>query len=39
MEEYGKPFCVGCGRCGRQCVADINMIETSNLLYENVEKI
>ena len=39
MEEYQKPFCVGCGRCGRQCVADINIIETSNLLYDNVEKI
>ncbi len=39
MEEYQKPFCIGCGRCGRQCVADINIIETANMLYDSVEKI
>lgn len=23
-ERYGETFCVGCGRCGRYCVADIH---------------
>ncbi|MFW6139258.1 MAG: 4Fe-4S dicluster domain-containing protein [Spirochaetota bacterium] len=39
MDEYHKPFCVGCGRCGRQCVADINIIETANMLNNAVENI
>lgn len=27
METHGAPLCVGCGRCGRVCLADINPID------------
>ena len=28
----GQPFCVGCGRCVRQCAAGINIVEVINAL-------
>lgn len=34
--EYGAPFCVGCGRCSRQCVADIDIVEIANDLEKAV---
>jgi ferredoxin len=32
MDEKGRPFCVGCGRCVRQCAADINIVDVMNAL-------
>jgi len=32
----GSAFCVGCGRCGRQCTAGISIPETANKLYLGV---
>jgi ferredoxin len=32
MDENGRPFCVGCGRCVRQCTADINIVDVMNAL-------
>ena len=31
-DENGQPFCVGCGRCVRQCTAAINIVEVMNAL-------
>jgi hypothetical protein len=31
-DEKGQPFCVGCGRCVRQCTASINIVEVMNAL-------
>jgi NAD-dependent dihydropyrimidine dehydrogenase PreA subunit len=28
----GQPFCVGCGRCVRQCTAQINIVDVMNAL-------
>ena len=39
MSEYGSPFCVGCGRCSRQCVAGINIIDIANQLQEGVNAL
>jgi len=32
MDDKGMPFCVGCGRCVRQCTADINIVDVMNAL-------
>ncbi len=32
MDEKGRPFCVGCGRCVRQCTAGINIADVMNAL-------
>ena len=32
--DYGKPSCVGCGRCARACVAGIDIKEAINILAE-----
>jgi len=32
MDDKGRPFCVGCGRCVRQCTADINIVDVMNAL-------
>jgi len=37
--EYGAPFCVGCGRCSRQCVAKIDIVEIANELEKAVAKL
>ena len=37
--EYGAPFCVGCGRCIRQCVAKISILETANDLEAAVASL
>ena len=31
-DENGQPFCVGCGRCVRQCTASINIVDVMNAL-------
>ena len=31
-DDKGQPFCVGCGRCVRQCTAAINIVEVMNAL-------
>jgi len=31
-DDRGQPFCVGCGRCVRQCTAAINIVEVMNAL-------
>ncbi len=33
----GYAFCVGCGRCGRQCTAEISIPETANKLFQGVK--
>ena len=32
MDERSRPFCVGCGRCVRQCTAGINIVSVMNAL-------
>ncbi len=32
--EYGKPSCVGCGRCVRTCPVDINVLTVSRALLQ-----
>ena len=32
MERYGRTACVGCGRCARNCLAEINPVEVYNQL-------
>jgi ferredoxin len=32
MDDKDRPFCVGCGRCVRQCTADINIVDVMNAL-------
>ena len=32
--EFGKPACVGCGRCVTTCPVDINVVTVSNALKE-----
>jgi NAD-dependent dihydropyrimidine dehydrogenase PreA subunit len=32
MDANGQPFCVGCGRCVRQCTAQINIVDVMNAL-------
>jgi len=36
--KFGKPFCCGCGRCVRQCLADIDPVEVINSLLAETEK-
>ncbi|HVP17711.1 MAG TPA: 4Fe-4S dicluster domain-containing protein [Spirochaetia bacterium] len=31
-DATGQPFCVGCGRCVRQCTAQINIVDVMNAL-------
>ncbi len=39
MQRYDEPFCVGCGRCARSCLVDINPFEIINRLFElNLER-
>jgi len=38
MTLYGSPFCTGCGRCGRACPVDINIVDTINALVANGRK-
>ena len=37
-QRFGEPFCVGCGRCGRQCPVDINVPDMVNNLFEQSKK-
>ncbi len=32
MDDRQRPFCVGCGRCVRQCTANINIVDVMNAL-------
>jgi len=32
--KYGRPYCTGCGRCSRACIADINIVDVSNQLIK-----
>ncbi|MCX7600086.1 MAG: 4Fe-4S dicluster domain-containing protein [Armatimonadetes bacterium] len=37
--QYGRPYCCGCGRCFRQCVANIDPVEVVNdLLAESAKE-
>jgi sulfhydrogenase subunit beta (sulfur reductase) len=36
--EFGRPYCTGCGRCGRACTADINLAAVTNLLLVEAKK-
>ncbi|MBF0562847.1 MAG: sulfite reductase, partial [Alphaproteobacteria bacterium] len=35
----GDSFCVGCGRCGRQCTAGIDIFDIVNDLVHNAEAV
>lgn len=37
VPEYGTPFCVGCGRCRRQCVAKISIVEMANEMARQLQ--
>lgn len=34
LNQFGRPFCTGCGRCSRACTADINIVDVSNELID-----
>ena len=36
--KFGMPFCCGCGRCVRQCLADIDPVEVINSLLAETKK-
>ena len=36
FERVGKSFCVGCGRCGRECPVDIKPVEIVNALLDRL---
>jgi sulfhydrogenase subunit beta (sulfur reductase) len=36
--QFGRPFCTGCGRCSRACTADINIVDVSNELIAHFQK-
>lgn len=38
MTLYGTPFCTGCGRCGRSCPVDINVVDTVNALVNDGQR-
>jgi ferredoxin len=39
FEKYGELFCVGCGRCSRTCLVNINIADVTNeLIREFVRK-
>ncbi len=38
MTLYGAAFCTGCGRCGRSCPVDINVVDTINALVMDDQK-
>ena len=38
MTLYGTSFCTGCGRCGRACPVEINVVETINTLVSHGRK-
>jgi len=29
-DDFGRPYCTGCGRCSRACTADINLVDVTN---------
>jgi sulfhydrogenase subunit beta (sulfur reductase) len=33
-KRLGSPYCVGCGRCSRACVADINIVDVTNSIFK-----
>ena len=37
--HWGKPACVGCGRCVTYCPVDINVVSVSKALYKEVQQI
>jgi formate hydrogenlyase subunit 6/NADH:ubiquinone oxidoreductase subunit I len=36
--RYGRPYCCGCGRCVRQCLADIDPVQVINDLLSEARK-
>jgi sulfhydrogenase subunit beta (sulfur reductase) len=36
--RFGRPYCTGCGRCGRACTADINIVDVTNQLVTHFQK-
>ncbi|MBC7286563.1 MAG: 4Fe-4S dicluster domain-containing protein [Armatimonadetes bacterium] len=36
--RYGRPYCCGCGRCVRQCLADIDPVAVINELLAEAKK-
>jgi formate hydrogenlyase subunit 6/NADH:ubiquinone oxidoreductase subunit I len=38
QKEYGRPFCVGCGRCTQECTADIGWVAVLNAVYREAKE-
>ncbi|MBI5047565.1 MAG: 4Fe-4S dicluster domain-containing protein [Deltaproteobacteria bacterium] len=38
VDKFGGLFCVGCGRCNRTCLVNINIVEVTNELIEESNK-
>ncbi|MBI5327983.1 MAG: 4Fe-4S dicluster domain-containing protein [Deltaproteobacteria bacterium] len=38
VDKFGGLFCVGCGRCSRTCLVNINIVEVTNELIEESNK-
>ncbi len=37
-DQYRRTACVGCGRCSRECLADIRPVQVLNRLYQEQER-
>lgn len=37
-KRLGIPYCTGCGRCSRACVADINLVDVTNMILAHGRK-
>lgn len=38
QQEYGRPFCVGCGRCTQECTADIGWVAVLNAVSREAKE-
>ncbi|MCF8129922.1 MAG: 4Fe-4S dicluster domain-containing protein, partial [Deltaproteobacteria bacterium] len=36
--QFERPYCTGCGRCGRACTTDINIVDITNRLISHSRK-
>ena len=39
LSRFSPSFCTGCGRCGKECLADIEVVETVNKLAKEYNGI
>ncbi len=38
VDKFGGLFCVGCGRCSRTCLVNINIVEVTNEIISEREE-